>query len=388
LNVHYSPLTLSWQVTWLSVKNEAMSNTPQKTPLYEDHVKLGARIVDFAGWLMPVQYEGLKEEHFYTRNHVGLFDVSHMGEIRFKGPKAVESLQWLTTNDVAALENGQAQYALLPNDQGGLVDDIFIYCLEKNADYLVCVNASNANKDFAWMTKHNKGADITNESSSWGQIAIQGPEALKLCDAVFTPLKVSEMSRNQIKVGKFQNFTIMIATTGYTGEKGCEVFIEARGTSALWNALLNNPAVKAKPIGLGARDSLRTEMKYSLYGHEIDDTTNPYEATLGWAIKPNAKDFMGKALILKGKENGLMRKLIGFKMLERGIPRQGYEIKKQTGEKIGVVTSGTHSPTLDHPVGIAYVETAFSAEGAEFCVDIRGKLVKACVVKTPFVNKG
>jgi aminomethyltransferase len=365
-----------------------MSNTPQKTPLYEDHVKLGARIVDFAGWLMPVQYEGLKEEHFYTRNHVGLFDVSHMGEIRFKGPKAVESLQWLTTNDVAALENGQAQYALLPNDQGGLVDDIFIYCLEKNADYLVCVNASNANKDFAWMTKHNKGADITNESSSWGQIAIQGPEALKLCDAVFTPLKVSEMSRNQIKVGKFQNFTIMIATTGYTGEKGCEVFIEARGTSALWNALLNNPAVKAKPIGLGARDSLRTEMKYSLYGHEIDDTTNPYEATLGWAIKPNAKDFMGKALILKGKENGLMRKLIGFKMLERGIPRQGYEIKKQTGEKIGVVTSGTHSPTLDHPVGIAYVETAFSAEGAEFCVDIRGKLVKACVVKTPFVNKG
>ena len=370
-----------------------MSHTPQKTPLYDEHVKLGARLVDFAGWMMPVQYEGLKEEHFYTRNHVGLFDVSHMGEIRFKGPKAVEALQWLTTNDVASLEKGHAHYSLLPNDQGGLVDDIFVYCLEKNADYLVCVNASNSDKDFAWMTKHNKGADITNESSSWGQIAIQGPDALKLCDSVFSthttsPIKVSEMGRNQIKVGKFHSFAIMIATTGYTGEKGCEVFIEARGTALLWQALLNDPHTRAKAIGLGARDSLRTEMKFSLYGHEIDDTTNPYEATLGWAMKPNAKDFVGKALIVKAKEQGLKRKLIGFKMLERGIPRQGYEIKKQTGEKIGVVTSGTHSPTLDEPVGIGYVETALASEGSEIFVDIRGKLVKACIVKTPFVNKG
>ncbi len=370
-----------------------MSNHPQKTPLYDEHVKQGARIVDFAGWMMPVQYVGLKEEHFHTRNHVGLFDVSHMGEIRFKGPKAVESLQWLTTNDVSTLEKGEAQYSLLPNDLGGLVDDIFIYCLEKNADYLVCVNASNTDKDFAWMIKHNKGADIINESSSWGQIAIQGPEALQLCDAIFTahtnsPIKVSEMGRNQIKVGKFQNFTIMVATTGYTGEKGCEVFIESKGTVTLWNTLLQNPAVKAKPIGLGARDSLRTEMKFSLYGHEIDDTSNPYEAALGWAIKPNAKDFVGKSLILKAKENGLQRKLIGFKMLERGIPRQAYEIKKQSGEKIGFVTSGTHSPTLDEPIGIGYVPTAFSAVGSEIFIDIRGKLVKACVVKTPFVNKG
>ncbi len=360
----------------------------QKTPLYDEHVKLGARIVDFAGWLMPVQYEGLKDEHFHTRSHVGLFDVSHMGEVRFKGPKALQSLQWLTTNDVSQLEKGQAQYSLLPNDLGGLVDDIFIYCLEKNADYLVCVNASNTDKDFAWMSKNNKGAEITNESSSWGQIAIQGPDAVKLCDAIFSPMKISEMGRNEIKTGKFQNFIVMVATTGYTGEKGCEVFIEARGTSALWQSLLANANYKVKAIGLGARDSLRTEMKFSLYGHEIDDTTNPYEALLGWAIKPQAKDFIGRDAILKGKESGLKRKLIGFKMLERGIPRQGYEIKKQSGEKIGVVTSGTHSPTLDHPVGIAYVETSFSTEGTEFFVDIRGKLVKACVVKTPFVNKG
>jgi aminomethyltransferase len=359
----------------------------QKTPLYNNHLTLKARMVDFAGWIMPIQYEGLKEEHAWTRHHVGLFDVSHMGEIRVKGSKAVEALQWLTTNDVTALENGQAQYSLLPNFEGGLVDDIFVYCLEKNADYLVCVNASNKDKDFAWMTKNNKGADITDESSIWGQIAIQGPEALQLCDQIFAPVKVSEMQRNQIKKSTFKNYQIMIATTGYTGEKGCEVFIEAAGTSDLWETLLNNSQIKAKPIGLGARDTLRTEMKYSLYGHEINDTTNPYEATLGWAMKPKAKDFIGKEQILKVKEQGLKNKLVGFKMLERGIPRQGYELKKSTGEKIGFVTSGTHSPTLDEPIGIAYVESSFSTEGSQFFVDIRGKLVKAHVVKTPFVDK-
>lgn len=362
------------------------NNTPQKTPLHDEHVRLGGRMVDFAGWVMPVQYEGLKEEHFATRNNIGLFDVSHMGELRVKGPKAVETLQWLTTNDVSKLEEGQAQYSLLPNDQGGLVDDIFVYCLTKNSDYLVCVNASNSDKDFAWFLKHNKGAEITNESKLWGQIAIQGPNAIQLCDAIFSDIKVSQMKRNEIKVGKFQNFKIMIATTGYTGENGCEVFIEANGTVALWQALLAHP-LQAKPIGLGARDSLRTEMKYSLYGHEIDDTTNPYEAALGWAIKPTAKDFMNKANILAAKENGLKRKLIGLKMIERGIPRQGYEIKNAAGQKIGFITSGTHSPTLDEPIGIAYVESAFSAEGTEIYVDIRGKSVKASVVKTPFVIK-
>ncbi len=365
-----------------------MSNS-QKTPLYDEHVKLKARMVDFAGWVMPIQYEGLKEEHFSTRSNIGLFDVSHMGEIRVKGPKAVETLQWLTTNDVSKLEKGQAQYALLPNDKGGLVDDIFIYCLDKNADYLVCVNASNTDKDFAWMSKHNKGADIVNESTSWGQIAIQGPKAIELCDAVFQlpgSEKISSLNRNEIKTSTFQNYKIMIATTGYTGEKGCEVFIEAAGTVKLWNALLANP-LNAKPIGLGARDTLRTEMKYSLYGHEIDDTTNPYEAGLGWAMKPAAKDFMNKAAIVAIKENGLKKKLIGFKMRERGIPRQGYEIKTADGQKIGWVTSGTHSPTLDEPIGIAYVESSKSSENSEFFVDIRGKLVKACVVKTPFVMK-
>lgn len=367
-------------------------NISQKTPLYNDHLALKARMVDFVGWIMPIQYEGLKEEHLWTRSYVGLFDVSHMGEIRVKGPKAVDTLQWLTTNDVSALQNGQAQYSLLPNEAGGLVDDIFVYCLEKNSDYLICVNASNKDKDFSWMTKNNKGADIIDESAVWGQIAIQGPESLQLCDQVFAPIKVSEMPRNQIKKSIFsnqqsKNYQIMIATTGYTGEKGCEVFIEAAGTSELWHALLSHPSSKAKPIGLGARDTLRTEMKFSLYSHEIDDTSNPYEANLGWAIKPNAKDFIGKIPILKIKEQGLKRKLIGFKMLERGIPRQSYEVKNKAGEKIGVVTSGTHSPTLDEPIGIAYVDPMFSSEGSQFFIDIRGKLVKAHVVKTPFVNK-
>jgi len=365
---------------------ENLNSAPKKTPLHDEHVRLGGRIVDFAGWAMPVQYEGLKQEHFATRTNIGLFDVSHMGEIRVKGPKALETLQWLTTNDVSKLEKGQAQYSLLPNDKGGLVDDIYVYCLEKDADYLVCVNASNSDKDFAWMVKNNKGADITNESALWGQIAIQGPKAVELCDAIFAPIKVSEMKRNEIKTGTFQNFKIMIATTGYTGENGCEVFIEAAGTAKLWNALLAHP-LQAKPVGLGARDSLRTEMKFSLYGNEIDDTTNPYEAGLGWVIKPAAKDFMNKAQIVAAKENGLKRKLIGFKMLERGIPRQGYAMKSADGQKIGSVTSGTHSPTLDEPVGIAYVDSAFAAEGTEIFVDIRGKLVKATVVKTPFVAK-
>lgn len=359
----------------------------KKTPLAETHEKLGARMVDFAGWYMPVQYTGLREEHDNVRKHVGLFDVSHMGEVRVKGSKALETLEWLTTNDVSKLTDGEAQYSLLPNDQGGLVDDIIVYCLKKNEDYLVCVNASNKDKDFAWMTKHNKGADMTDESDLWGQIAIQGPKALELCDRVFG-FKVSEMHSFTIKAAQFQSYKIMVATTGYTGEKGCEVFIEAAGTPALWMALLEQGKdLGVMSIGLGARDTLRTEMKYSLYGHEIDDTTNPYEAGLGWVIKPAKKDFMGKNLIVGKKEAGLTKNLVGFKMLEKGIPRQGYSLFSFDNKEIGKVTSGTHSPTLDEPIGIAYIDVAYAKEGTEFLLDIRGRKAKAIVVKTPFVQK-
>ena len=364
-----------------------------QTPLYNEHLKLNARMVDFAGWNMPIQYTNLKDEHNATRNHIGLFDVSHMGEIRVKGPRAVETLQWLTTNDVSKLNQGQAQYGLLPNDTGGLVDDLFIYCLIKDEDYLVCVNASNKDKDFNWMLKNNKNAVITDESDLWGQIAIQGPQALKLCDLIFSEKNgsilntiPSKMNRNEIIESEFQGHKIMIATTGYTGESGCEIFIAATGTEKLWQVLLEHP-LKPVPVGLGARDILRTEMKYSLYGHEIDDTTNPFEAGLGWAMKPAAKDFMSKNKILNVKENGLKRKLIGFKMLDRGIPRQGYQIKNAAGVTLGIVTSGTHSITLDEPIGIAYVSADFASEGSEIFVDIRSKLIKAVVVKTPFVQK-
>lgn len=358
-----------------------------KTPLAEEHVKLGARMVDFAGWWMPVQYKGVREEHNNVRTNVGLFDVSHMGEIRVKGPKALETLQWLTTNDVAKLSENEAHYSLLPNENGGLVDDIIVYCLKKDADYLVCVNASNADKDFAWMLKNNKGADITNESSYWGQIAIQGPKALALCDKVFG-FKASEMKSFCFHHFDYKGFKAIFATTGYTGEKGGEVFIESKGAVTLWQALMaQGEEYGVQPIGLGARDTLRTEYKMSLYGHEIDDTTNPYEAKLGWAIKPAAKDFIGKAPMLKLKEEGLKRQLIGFKMIEKGIPRQGYPLFSFDNKEIGKVTSGTHSPTLDEPIGIAYISSEFATEGTEFAVDIRGRKVKAKVCKTPFVTK-
>lgn len=358
-----------------------------RTPLYEEHIKLGARMVEFAGWYMPIQYKGLKEEHLCVRQNVGLFDVSHMGEIRFRGPKALESLEWLTTNDVAKLNNGEAQYSLLPNDKGGLVDDIIIYCLEKNQDYLVCVNASNKDKDFTWMNEHNRGAVIIDESSAWGQIAVQGPKALQLLDEVFAQ-KISDMKAFTFMQMTFAGAEIIIARTGYTGESGAEIFVEAPAAAYLWRNLLDAGAKYAvQAIGLGARDTLRTEMKYSLYGHEIDDTTNPYEAALGWVIKPAKKDFMGKNIILSQKDKGLQRGLIGFKMLDKGIPRQGYELFNGGGEKIGFVTSGTHSPSLDEPIGIGFVATPYVAEGSEIFVDIRGRKVKAKVCKTPFLSR-
>jgi aminomethyltransferase len=359
----------------------------KKTPLADDHVKLGAKMVEFAGWWMPIQYTGLREEHDAVRTHVGLFDVSHMGEVRVKGPKALSTLEWLTTNDVSRLENGEAQYSLLPNDQGGLVDDIIVYCIEKNQDYLVCVNAANKDKDFAWMVKHNKGADITDESSQWAQIAVQGPKALELSDKTLG-LAVSAMKSFTFKPIQFKGFKGYVATTGYTGEMGCEIFIESAGALALWQALLaNGSALGVKPIGLGARDTLRTEMKYSLYGNEIDDTTNPYEAGLGWVIKPEKKDFVGKAQILGKKTAGLTHKLVGFKMLDKGIPRHHYPLFSFDNIEIGKVTSGTHSPTLDEPIGIGYVAVGQSAEGSEIYVDIRGRKVKAKVCKTPFISK-
>lgn len=366
--------------------NEA--NVPTKrTPLYEDHLLLKAKMVPFAGWEMPVQYIGLREEHENVRKNVGLFDVSHMGEIRFKGPQSLEALEWLTTNDVSKLNDGEAQYSLLPNDQGGLVDDIIVYCLKKHEEYLVCVNASNKDKDFAWMQKYNKhNTKITDESDLWGQIAVQGPKANELLQRIFQK-DIANMRPFTFFETTYKGHKCIVALTGYTGEKGGEVFIEKDGTSTLWKALLEQGKdLNVAPIGLGARDTLRTEMKYSLYGHEIDDTTNPYSSGLGWVIKPQKKDFVGKEIIIKGKEQGLPLTLVGFKLLDKGIPRQGYSLFSFDNREMGKVTSGTLSPTLNESIGLGYVFKDQSQEGTEFWVDIRGRKAKAIVVKTPFVH--
>jgi aminomethyltransferase len=360
--------------------------TIKKTPLADEHVRCGAKMVDFAGWWMPVQYRGLREEHQNVRQNVGLFDVSHMGEIRVRGPQALSSIEWWTTNDAAKLNDGEAQYTLFPNEWGGLVDDLIVYCLKKNQDYLLCVNASNTDKDFDWCVKNNRGAELSNESSKWAQIAIQGPKAPALLDDVFGA-GIRELRPFTFKQDRFEGFEVIIAATGYTGEKGAEVFIEANGATALWQQLLDKGTkYQVEPIGLGARDTLRTEMKYSLYGHEIDDTTNPYMAGLGWVIKPAKKDFIAKALIVAAKEAGLKQTLVGFRMQDKGIPRQGYSLFSFDNREIGKVTSGTLSPTLNEPIGIGFIDVSLGSVGSEFFVDIRGRKAKAVVVKTPFVT--
>lgn len=356
----------------------------QRTPLAAAHEKLGARMVDFAGWWMPVQYKGLKEEHLNVRKNVGLFDVSHMGEVRFKGPKALATLEWLTTNHVAKLGKGQAHYSLLPNAEGGLVDDIIVYCLEPNADYLVCVNASNKDKDYQWMLKNNRGAEITDESSKWGQIAVQGPKATELLARVLGS-DVNAMKSFEVRPFTKWGGGLLFAKTGYTGEGGGEIFVPTALTEKLWFELLEQGKdLGVEPIGLGARDTLRTEMKYSLYGHEIDDVSNPFEAGLGWVVKPAAKDFIGKTPMMNVKEKGLRRQLVGLELTDKGIPRQGYRVLNEKGEEIGIVTSGTLSPSTEKAIGIAYVATPYVALGSPLLVDIRGRSAGARVCETPF----
>jgi len=371
----------------------------KSTPLEQEHIKLGAKMVAFAGWNMPVEYTGLRAEHDYVRSQVGLFDVSHMGEIRVQGQNALATLQWLTTNDVSVLDNGQAQYSLLPNENGGIVDDIIIYCLERGKDYLICVNAANADKDWQWIVKNNRGAELKNESAEWGQIAVQGPKAIELVARVFGDdslknMKPFHFAPHNYQGGNNHAALCYLARTGYTGEDGFEIFVPAKQTVQLWQALLADEIAQAKPIGLGARDTLRTEMKYSLYGQEIDDTTNPYEAGLGWVVKPAAKDFIGKAKILATKDAGLKRRLVGFKMVDKGIARHDYRVASIDNREIGKVTSGTLSPSLGYAIGIAYVSLeALGAAGGqaevgqEIFIDIRGRLAKAVIVSTPFLKK-
>lgn len=355
-----------------------------KTPLYDCHLKHDARMVDFAGWKMPVQYSGIKSEHLATRSSIGVFDVSHMGEIRLKGSKALETLQWLTTNDASKLSAGEAQYSLFPNKLGGLVDDLIVYCFEPNKDYLLCVNASNTEKDFKYLLENNKGAEITNESDLWAQIAVQGPKSEGLLNNLGLT-RFADMKSFTFNDFKFKGETCWAAKTGYTGEDGVEIFIPRKLGQEVWGKIFEI-SDEAIPCGLGARDTLRMEMKYPLYGNELSDNINPYSSGLFWVIKHKAKDFLGKKVMLEQK-TGLKQKLVGISMIDKGIPRSGYKIFDQDEVEIGYVTSGTMSPSLNKPIGIAYVNKKFKEVGSEVYIDMRGTKRKACVVGTPFVNK-
>ena len=357
----------------------------QRTPLYDVHVRAGARIVEFAGWEMPVQYQGILAEHEAVRERVGLFDVSHMGEVVFRGPKALEALQRLFTNDLSRCADGQAQYGCLCRDTGGIVDDVVVY-RRSAEDLLVCVNAGNRQKDFDWLHGHAFGADVANESDAWAQLALQGPRAAEALQRL-TSVRLSSVGTYRFTNGEVAGIGCMVARTGYTGEDGFELFCPSERGPQLWAALMDAGRGEGiVPCGLGARDSLRLEMAYRLYGSDMDDTTTPLEAGLGWVVKLDKGEFVGRDALRKQKEGGLSRKLVGFTLTEAGIPRHGYAVL-QDRKTVGTVTSGTRSPSLGTSVGLAYVPPGLAAEGSTFAVDIRGRAVAAKVVKTPFYAK-
>lgn len=358
---------------------------PQRTPLHDVHVRAGARIVEFAGWDMPVQYQGILAEHRAVRERVGLFDVSHMGEVVFRGPKALESLQRLFTNDLSHCADGQAQYGCVCRENGGMVDDVVVYRRSAD-DLLVCVNAGNRRKDFDWLYGHAFGADVTNESDAWAQLALQGPRAPDTLQKL-TAARLSSIGTYRFTTGDVAGIPCIIARTGYTGEDGFELFCQPDRGPELWAKLMDAGQPEGiQPCGLGARDSLRLEMAYRLYGSDMDDGTTPLEAGLAWVVKLDKGDFVGREALRKQKEAGLSRKLVGFTLTEPGIPRHGHAVL-QDGKPVGTVTSGTKSPSLGSSIGLAYVPPGMAAEGSTFAVDIRGRAVAAKVVKTPFYSK-
>lgn len=351
------------------------------------HEQAGAKMVEFAGFYMPIQYEGLIVEHLHVRSKVGVFDVSHMGEFTVKGPKALDLIQYITSNDAAILYPGKVQYSCFPNGNGGIVDDLLVYCMGEN-DYLLVVNAANIDKDWAWVSKQNEkfGAEIANISDQISQLAVQGPLALKAMQKL-TETTVEDMEYYTVKTLTFAGIpNVIFSTTGYTGAGGCEIYFKNEDAEKVWKAVFEAGAeYDIKPIGLAARDTLRLEMGFCLYGHEIDDTISPIEAGLGWITKFNdQKNFIDKEYMLQLKAEGLKRKLVGFEMIDRGIPRQDYEVCDADGNVIGVVRSGTQGPSIQKAVGTAWVKTEFSKLNTEIFIKIREKLVKAMVVKMPF----
>ncbi|MDR1113451.1 MAG: glycine cleavage system aminomethyltransferase GcvT [Bacteroidales bacterium] len=359
----------------------------KETAFRKIHEASGAKMVEFAGFYMPIQYEGLTVEHLHVRNKVGVFDVSHMGEFTVKGPKALDLIQYITSNDAAALYPGKVQYSCFPNGKGGIVDDLLVYQIAEN-DYMLVVNAANIDKDWAWVQQQNEkfGAEISNISDQISQLAVQGPLALKAMQKL-TNANVLDMEYSTTQTITFAGISNLIfSTTGYTGAGGCEIYFKNEDAEKIWNAVFEAGAeFDIKPIGLAARDTLRLEMGFCLYGHEIDDTITPIEAGLGWITKfADHKSFIDKEYMLKLKADGLKRKLAGFEMIDRGIPRQDYEVCDAQGNKIGIVRSGTFGPSINKSVGTAWVDTSFAKVGTEIYIKIREKLLKAIVVKMPF----
>jgi aminomethyltransferase len=354
----------------------------RKTPLFEAHRALGARLVDFAGWEMPVQYTSVIAEHEAVRNAAGLFDVSHMGEVEFRGPGALESANGLITNDLARIKDGQAVYAGLLNLAGGFVDDVVAYRFSPQR-ILICVNASNRDKDFAWMREHAGVVKPVDRGDEYAQLALQGPKAAAILQRL-TRVELSAIATYHFAEGQVAGVPSILSRTGYTGEDGFELYCAPDRAVAVWNALLEAGAADGlRPAGLGARDSLRTEMKYALYGNDIDDAHTPLEAGLGWVVKWDKGNFVGRAALEAQKQAGVARKLVGFEMREPGIPRHGYPLL-DGGAPAGVVTSGTMGPSVKKAIGMGYLPTAQAREGAQLEVEIRGRPVKAEVVKTPF----
>lgn len=349
------------------------------------HVALGGKMVPFAGFNMPVQYSGLIPEHHAVRNNVGIFDVSHMGEFMLKGDGALELIQKITSNDASMLFDGKIQYSCLPNDIGGIVDDLLVYRYKSNEYYLV-VNAGNIDKDWDWIKKHNtQNVQMQNLSDNMSLFAVQGPNAIKVLQKL-TTINLSEIEYYSFKVGDFAGKEdIIISNTGYTGAGGFEIYMNNEDAEYIWNKIMEaGKEFGIIPCGLGARDTLRLEKGFCLYGHDIDDTTSPIEAGLGWITKFN-KEFINSEYHKNIKENKPSKKLVGFKMIDRGIPRQHYIITDGHGNKTGEVTSGTQSPSLNMAIGMGYVKSEYSKLGSEIYIEIRGKELKAEVVKIPFL---
>lgn len=351
--------------------------------LKQKHIDLGAKMVPFAGFNMPLQYTGLIDEHLNVRNNVGVFDVSHMGEFMVTGEGAMDLIQRITSNDVAALVPGKVQYSCFPNNDGGIVDDLLVYMLGVN-EYMLVVNGANIDKDWDWLVKHNTtNVDIKNISDNISLLAVQGPNAQKMLQPL-TNMDL-DMVYYTVQRGTFAGIdNVIVSSTGYTGAGGYEIYFNNADAETVWNKVMEaGKAVNMKMAGLACRDTLRLEMGFCLYGNDINDTTSPIEAGLGWITKFN-KDFVNSDYLKKQKEEGVTRKLVGFELVERGIPRHDYEIVDANGNHIGIVTSGTQSPSLNKPIGMGYVKTEFSKPDSEIYVLIRDKKIKAKVVKMPF----